>query len=332
MDATQVQTEIFNFIKTALPPHLALVDVIAETLELSNDSAYRRIRAEKQITLEELSKLSERFNFSVDRFLGHKPGSYLFTGKLADTHAHNFDHWLENSLAQFEFMAQWPYAHIYYMARDLPFACFFQNHELASFKFFFWQKSILQYSELKGAKYKLGVMTDYSREVADKIVAAYNKIHSSEIWGLDTINSILHQIEYYHEAGIFESKTDPIHLCDAFEELISHLESQAEEGLKFPFGKTPVKGNGNYFIYNNELNAGTNSVLVDMGDIKIAYLTVGLTSYISTRDKVLCEYQLSTALNMINKSEPLHTLNEKGRNAFFNTLRSKIEVTRRKLA
>ena len=182
VDATRVQTDLFNHIKTNLPTHLALVDAVAETLELSNDSAYRRIRGEKPVTLDEIAKLAQRFDFSIDRFLGLEGESYIFTGKLANAHDHVFEKWLENVLAQFELMAQRPYAHIYYMARDLPVAHFFQNHELASFKFFFWQKSILQCPELREVKYKFGIMTDYSKALADKIVAAYNKIHSSEIW------------------------------------------------------------------------------------------------------------------------------------------------------
>ena len=330
MSAIPVQTEIFNLIKTALPPHLALVDAVAETLDLSNDSAYRRIRGEKPVTLEELAKLAQRFGFSIDRFLGLQSESYIFTGKLANAHDHVFDKWLENTLAQYEFMARHPYAHVYYMSKDLPVSHFFQTPELASFKFFFWQKSILQYHELRGVKYKLGLMSDYSKSLADKIVAVYNKIHSSEVWAVETINSVLRQIEYYNDAGIFENKTDSTHLCDSFEQLINHLERQAEEGSKFPFGKTPLKGNGNYFIYNNELIVGNNNVFADLGDVKITYLNHTSINYISTRDRVFNEYQLSATLNMINKSEPLHTVNEKGRNAFFNRLREKIDVTRRK--
>ena len=331
MDTTRVQTEIFNYLKTALPAHLSLVDVVAEVLDLSNDSAYRRIRGEKPVTIDELAKLAHRFEFSIDRFLGLDGESYIFTGKLANAHDHIFEKWLENTLAQFEYMAERPYAHVYYMAKDLPVAHFFQNPELASFKFYFWQKSVLQYHELRGVKYKLNVMSDHSKDLAEKIVACYNKIHSSEVWALETINSVLRQIEYYNEAGIFENKEDPLHICDAFENLINHLERQAEEGKKFAIGKSPFKGSGNYFIYNNELIVGNNNVLADLGETKITYMNHTSINYISTRDRIFNEYHLSATLNMINKSEPLHNQNEKGRNAFFNKLRAKIDATRKKV-
>jgi plasmid maintenance system antidote protein VapI len=331
MDATRVQTEVFNHIKASLPAHLALVDVISETLDLSHDSAYRRIRGEKPVTLEEIAKLAQKFGFSVDRFLGLESESYIFTGKLANAHDHVFDKWMEETLMQYQYMSQSPYTHVYYSAKDLPIHHFFQTPELASFKFFFWQKSILQYNELRGMKYKLGLMEAYSKSLADNIINTYNKVHSSEIWAVETINSTLRQIEYYHTAGIFNNKADPGYLCDSLESLINHLELQAEEGIKFPFGKSPVKGNGKYHIYNNELIVGNNNAIIDLGDVKITYLNHTSINYISTRDRMFNEYQLSATLNMINKSEPLHTVNEKGRIAFFNRLRKKIDNCRIKV-
>jgi hypothetical protein len=327
----RIQTEVFSHIRATLPAHVALVDIVADTLELSIDSTYRRIRGEKPLSIEELVKLAVRFKFSVDRLLSLETESYIFSGKLASAHDHVFEKWLQNSLEQFTFMAAYPNAHVYYMAKDLPLAHFFQTPELASFKFFFWQKSILQYNELKGAKFKMDKSDETSKALADKIVVAYNKIHSSEVWAVETINSSLRQIEYYYDAGIFESKADPLHLCDSLDRLVAHLESQAEEGIKFSIGKSPVAGNGQYFIYNNELIVGNNNVLADLGDVKITYLNHTSINYVSTRDTVFNEYQLRATLNMINKSEPLHTVNEKGRNAFFNRLRNVIDTTRQRI-
>ena len=44
MDSTGAQQVFFNHIKGMLPPHISFVDEIAEELNISNDSAYRRIR------------------------------------------------------------------------------------------------------------------------------------------------------------------------------------------------------------------------------------------------------------------------------------------------
>ena len=59
MDGNQTQILFFNHIKTKIPPYLSFVDEVAEDLSISNDSAYRRIRGEKPLSLEEAQVLSD---------------------------------------------------------------------------------------------------------------------------------------------------------------------------------------------------------------------------------------------------------------------------------
>ncbi len=49
----QSQEFLFQRIKELLPPHTTLVDSVAETLHISSDSAYRRIRGETPVVLDE---------------------------------------------------------------------------------------------------------------------------------------------------------------------------------------------------------------------------------------------------------------------------------------
>jgi len=55
--------KLFRHIRELLPGHVSLADEIAGILDISTDSAYRRIRGEKPISLEELQKLSSRLRF-----------------------------------------------------------------------------------------------------------------------------------------------------------------------------------------------------------------------------------------------------------------------------
>ncbi|MBL0273351.1 MAG: hypothetical protein IPQ06_09855 [Chitinophagaceae bacterium] len=69
MEPTGIQVALFLHIKTLLPEHVALVDTIADILDISNDSAYRRIRGEKPISLEEMQKLAVQYKISLDQFM-----------------------------------------------------------------------------------------------------------------------------------------------------------------------------------------------------------------------------------------------------------------------
>ncbi|RPI43230.1 MAG: helix-turn-helix domain-containing protein [Bacteroidetes bacterium] len=91
MDQNQdIQLQIFRRIRDQLPGHVSLVDEVADILGVSNDSAYRRIRGEKALSIQEVSKLAETFRISLDDLTaGHsdtvtfranflRPGSYTF--------------------------------------------------------------------------------------------------------------------------------------------------------------------------------------------------------------------------------------------------------------
>ena len=60
-----IQDEILNEIK--IKSDGKLVDVLMDTLHISLDSAYRRIRLEKILTLDEIIKISNKFNISIDQ-------------------------------------------------------------------------------------------------------------------------------------------------------------------------------------------------------------------------------------------------------------------------
>ncbi|MBS1621824.1 MAG: hypothetical protein JST10_04245 [Bacteroidetes bacterium] len=52
IDSSGAQEFLFRRIKELLPPPISLVDAVAETLHISSDNAYRRIRDKTPIILE----------------------------------------------------------------------------------------------------------------------------------------------------------------------------------------------------------------------------------------------------------------------------------------
>ncbi len=99
MQNESAQQIFFRHIKSLLPSHIALVDEIACVLNVSHDSAYRRIRGETHITLDEIKKLCERFKISLDQLLQLSSESFIFTGTLINNSDFNYYNWLESCLA-----------------------------------------------------------------------------------------------------------------------------------------------------------------------------------------------------------------------------------------
>jgi hypothetical protein len=329
MEPFNAQVSFFQHIKNNLPPHLSLVDEVADLLKISNDSAYRRIRGEKPIALEEIQKLATHFKISLDQFLHLQSDSFLFTGKLANSSDHVFEKWLESTLQQMTFMNSFPQKHVYYLAKDIPLMQQFQIPELIAFKSFFWRKSILHYEDLRGQKFSFDNVDPRHLELGKKIAIVYGQIPSTEIWNIESINTTIRQIEFYRDAKGFVSEEDVAQLYKSLIKLIDHIERQAELGLKFGIGEVPKPDAVPFSLYNNELILGDNSVLADLGTMKVVFLNHSVINFIATRDERFTAYMFEAFQNLVKKSTQLSHAGERERTRFFNRIRDKMKLAAR---
>ena len=93
-----IQLRLIRIIRDQLPDHVSMVDEIADLLELSNDSAYRRIRGEKPLSLHELQKLAVKFQISLDDLLGNPNNSVTFRTNFLEENSYSFMDWLKSVL------------------------------------------------------------------------------------------------------------------------------------------------------------------------------------------------------------------------------------------
>src|SRR5215467_12866569 len=232
MEQPSVQQLFFQHIKNNLAPHLSFVDEIGEILGISNDSAYRRIRGEKEITFEEIQKLSSQYKISLDQFLHLKSNSFLFSGKLSHN-GDGYEQWIKFLHQNLTYLSGFEQKHLYFLSKDIHGVYFFQEPVLSAFKSFVWMKSFLNYEDLKGKKFSVkNVVYPETLDLAKKLTYLYNQIPTTEIWNLECINVVIQQIQYYAESSMFESEEDIRIVFDKFIELIDHIERQAEIGKK----------------------------------------------------------------------------------------------------
>ena len=329
MEATNIQVRFFQHLKAQLPPHIAIVDEVAELLGISNDSAYRRIRGEKPIDLEETYKLCNHFKVSMDQLLHLQSDAFVFSGPLKSSSGNSFENWLENLHRQFQYVNSFEKKHLIYLMKDIPPFLHFQIPELALFKFFFWMKSILHYEDLKGVKFSLNdPRYENSQAVSKKIIQLYSQIPTTEIWNIESINSSLRQIEFYREAGSFTNTEDVKLLYDKTEELINHIERQAELGIKFNIGQKPGPNAAEYRLFVNELILGDNTVMTELNNTRTTYLNHSVLYLVGTNDERFNTAMFDNLENLKRKSTMISSIGEKERVAFFNQLRDKIDQYR----
>ena len=130
MESNITQQTLFNHIKGLIPPNHTLVDVIAEVLNISNDSAYRRIRGEKPIPLDEVRVLASHFKLSIDQLLNLESDVFIFTGKFTNSADFKYYNWLESVVHHLQFFSSFQPNHYFYLAKEIPFYYYFLFPEI----------------------------------------------------------------------------------------------------------------------------------------------------------------------------------------------------------
>jgi plasmid maintenance system antidote protein VapI len=332
MEKESAQQIFFKHIKSLLPAHISYVDAIADVLDVSNDSAYRRIRGETHITLEEIKKLCEKFKISLDQLLQLNSDSFLFTGTLTNNTDFNYDKWLESCLMIIKHVKSYEPHHMAYLAKEFPFFYYFLIPEIAAFKSFFFMKSILFYDDWRSKKFS--VTDDYSKYHAiwKEISNTFATIPGTEIWNIENITSTVRQIEFYHATGVFKSHDDINCLFDKMLELIEHIEMQAEYGVKLQRNQQPSSNlKATYNMYINEMIMGDNMQIIQLGDKYFTYLNHTILNYMTTTNEKFNTYMKRTMDVIAQKSTPISTVNEKERLKFFNELRAKVTYAKEKI-
>ncbi|MCD4696331.1 MAG: helix-turn-helix transcriptional regulator [Bacteroidales bacterium] len=321
----ETQELLFQQIRESLPSHLSFVDELSELLKISYDSAYRRIRGEKELSFSELSKLCKHFGISIDCLFNIGTDKVIFKHIPVVPPDFGIKQWLKKILVDLQKIQHANVSEIIYAAKDPPVFHYFQFPEIGAFKMFFWEKTIFQFPQLADKKFTLKYVDEEIGEIGEKILTTSLKIPTTEIWNEDTFNITFKQIENYWISGLFEKKEDIHVLCDKFHLWINHIKKQAELGYKFYYGAEPIGVENSFKFYENEVVLNDNTIFVKANNFTATYITYNVLSLLLTTDPVFCAGVENYMKGILKESVLISTVNAKERNRFFNNLLSKIE-------
>ena len=319
------QSKLMQRIKSGLPGNISLVDEMADLLGVSNDSAYRRIRGETTLSIEEIALICNHFKISFDAFISNNKetagnlNQVNFTYYQLSGHVNTFREYLENMKRDIYTLLKFPENErsVIYAAEDIPVFQHFAHPFLTAFKIFYWNKSILNAPGFEDKKFDtLHVDTDLVG-IARDIYDAYAKISSIEIWSDDTVNSTLKQVEFYWEAGAFKSKEDALKVCGELSLLFSRISKQAEMNVKFDSNNKPASSENNYALYQSDVMIGNNCVMSQMGNIKGSYISYHTFNVMLTMNPGFCNETDLWLKNLIRKSNLISGVAEKQRYRYF---------------
>jgi hypothetical protein len=320
---TFVQEYLFRRIREKLPLE-SLAEVVADLLHVSIDSAYRRIRGETPLVLEEAAILCEAFDLALDPFLKLGEKTVNFSYVRLDNEAYNFETYLHEILQTLSSIVPIREKQIIYLSKDIPFFHNFCFRPLFAFHHFFWMKSMLQHPDYVSRQFSMDLLSTQIENTGREILKAYNQIPSMEIWNTECINSTIAQVEYYREAGYFQSDEDIDIIYNALSDTIHHIMIQADKGSKFFPGESPEFKKNNFKFFHNRMVLGDNTIMALLEGKKILYLNYEVLNYMTTTDERFCNDVYARLEMLMRRATILSQVSEKQRNIFFNSLQRKI--------
>ena len=320
----QSQEFLFHRIKEILGPEDSMVDSVAEILHISTDSAYRRIRGETPIVLDEARELCRHFKLSLDTLLGVRAGSTLFQNIRINSRTYAYEQFLRDLIKQMQFIDSFGQKEIFYRSKDIPVFHNFYFEPLIAFRYFFWMKTIIQHPDFTRMEFTMNCVPAKIVDLSRQLSRLYNRVPSVEIWNTECVNAAISQIEFYKDSGYFSSVSDIKLIYDSLEETLNHLKNEAEYGCKFmPQEGREMKKN-NYTFYYNRVLLGDNTILVITDNTKTVFLNYDGLNYLTTRDEEFCNSCREDLENLIKRSTIISETSEKQRNIFFGIMLNKI--------
>ncbi|XZF14894.1 hypothetical protein ACTHGU_02050 [Chitinophagaceae bacterium MMS25-I14] len=299
--------------------------IIADHLNIDLGTAASLLNNSAVLSANQMQHLATHYRISIDQIFRPQTDAYVFYGRVPRITEQLFETWLDDIYQQVTWFNTFSKKHITFLSKEIPFLSHLLIPELAAFKFFYWQKSILHYDSLRGKKFSAANFEQYNEETGKKIISLFNRVPSIEIWNDDSINTTLRQIDFYRTTGVFATDGDALRMYEKLSELLDHIEKQAEAGLKFACNEQPDENAAFYKLYVNSLVIGDNTLIAELDNMSITYLNHSVINYVSTIDTEFNRYMKNVLENLISKSAQISTTGSEARVAFFNSMREKIQ-------
>ncbi len=309
-------------VKDRISDHLKLADELADLLDISTDSAYRRLRGETALSIEEVGAICRNYQISFDTLLNEKPGlavfnySPLFAGEL------NFENYLLLILGMLRKVKEHE-GKIIYAAEDVPVLRSLSYPRLAQFKIFYWLKSVLNDQSIQGNEFRLGILPEKYSAICEQIRQAYNEVSSVEIWTVETLYSTLKQIEFFWQTGRFISREEAMSVWEDMCLVVNDLKLGAENETKDP----EMKNGTSFVLYDCEVLIGNNCIILESSDWKRCFISYNSMNSLHTEDESFNAEASQWMQNLIRKSNLMSGVGEKHRFRFFKLMADKLQHT-----
>lgn len=317
--------KLFEFIRKKVPKNGSLVEVVSDVLDISYDSAYRRINNKTTLSFEEALTLTDYYQIPIYSLYNIATDKSLFVFKSNYTNSYEgLEDFYNNVTQSIEMFSKLESSDLLYAAKDIPVYYTTGKSLFEKFKLYVFLNILSDSSKTNLIPFK-----DFNPKIsmvkaASNFKKAFKNIKITEVWNDTTINSSLYQIYYFYEIRLI-GKEDALALCNEVEEIIKEIENQSsleiwnkEKGIS-------------YRLYYNRLINLNNTVYMRSKKMKTLLVTYTSLSHIRIEDEKTCAEIESYFKKQLQYSKRISGSSEVDRKMFFTSMLDKIEQLREQI-
>ncbi len=326
-----MQLALFEKIKSMHSDKKILPKLLQDILGISADSAYRRLRGETVLSIDEAYKLSNHFQVSLADLESFRNNHVIFSKQPFIDSVENFEKYMQVSLSHLEQLIEDPNHLLLYTAKDIPIFYPYKYRKLGAFKIYVWMRSFFDIKQLNEEQHDMSSIPDSLLDLAHKQWEVYAKVNTIEIWNETTIQSLLNQIEYYFDAGLLQNKEEALEICDEFIDLLKLIYKQAIHGKRMMLTDEERPTTIPFKMYFNEVLIMDNNLIACAHGRKLYSIPYGAVNYINTTNEELTNDMYQYIMRQAHKSSLISDVSEKDRNRFFLRLRNRVVGLRERI-
>lgn len=314
------QTQFLKSIENFLPRNISLVNELSDSLDISTDSAYRRIRGETTLTFDEVILLCQKFKLSFDEFIGHKHQQQVsFSYQSFSDNIEFFKEYFINLHNDIRIIRQSNVEnkHVLFAGQGIPIFHYLKFPGLTAFKMFYWMRSIMNVEYMQQHTFSEEIIPEELITLGHQIFEQYVHLPSTEIWTDTTVLGTLHQIQFYWDSGAFASADVAIRICEEVRALLQYVQSAASSTKKQDDYEQPTQYGAELNLYYSEIEFENNCILVDFGEHRRVYLGQLSFGTLVTENDQYYHVTSDWLQNILRKSTLISGISETMRYQFF---------------
>ena len=332
MKRKTIQDFLFESILDRFPNRSSAVEAISEMFSLGKDAIYRRMRGDSLLTPDEIGQLAKAFDISLDAFVFENNNTVFFRYSPFTRQVKEFSDYLNQIHSDLELISKLPKSKILYVSAEIPIFHYCLIPEIIAFKLYVWGRTFWGIEYLQERQFDFDLVVYPVIKITEELTKIYRDIPSVELWNSNIVDFTLSQIEYHVISGGFANPEDALTLCDHLNNLMDHMSSLAKYGQKSLVGSNIKESAGASFeLFHNEMVYANNTIIVSTDKGKAVYTAFANPNFLKSTDRKMCDYTENWFLNLTQKSIPMSNHAEKNRNWFFQNIKKKIEIARKRI-